>query len=41
LLSSGTIISVFTNSQTSAAKNTVNAVLFPTLFNTLKAGGKV
>jgi D-alanyl-D-alanine carboxypeptidase len=35
----GLIICIFTNSQTSAKDNTVLTVLFPTIYNTLKANG--
>ncbi len=41
LPSSGLIICVFTNSQTAEKLNTVNTVLFPNLYATLKAAGKV
>ena len=41
LISSGTIVSVFANSQTTSANNTVNSVLFPSIFNSLKTAGKV
>lgn len=41
LPSDGLIVTVFTNSQTSAADNTLNTVLLPAIYNTLKAAGKV
>lgn len=39
--SSGLIITIFTNSQTTAVTNTLSTVLFPNVYNTLKAAGKV
>lgn len=39
--SSGVIISVFTNSQVASDESTVTTVLFHTLYDTLKANGKI
>lgn len=40
LPSSGLIVTIFTNSQTSSENNALNTVLMPAIYNTLKTAGK-